>query len=70
MHALSFGAFLPQALLERVPSVALNNLNEIHLPDAAMTSIFAQLYRQTSDISQRHVGNVTFAALNLLEAVA
>jgi uncharacterized protein (DUF1501 family) len=69
VRAVSIGTGLPRSLRGANPAVAVNNLNEFQIRDAASSNTFESMYAGTVDKVLNGTGRETFDAVKILQSI-
>lgn len=69
LRALALGSSLPRALRGKNPAVAVNNLTDFQVRDAAAAQMFESMYEHSTDTALSGTGKDTFEAMKMLKAI-
>ena len=69
LRALAMGPSLPRALRGRNPAVAVNNIGDFQVKDAASSDMFESMYNHSVDTVLNGTGKETFEAVKMLKAI-
>jgi len=69
VRAVAMGAVLPRALRGGNPAVAVENLSDFQVRNAAASGAFQAMYADSSDRLLRSAGRETFEAVSLLQSI-
>ena len=70
VRAVAMGSVLPRTLRGANPAVAVENLSEFEVRNAAASQAFQLLYKDSQDPLLRAAGRETFEAVSLLQSIA
>ncbi|HLY19538.1 MAG TPA: DUF1501 domain-containing protein [Bryobacteraceae bacterium] len=69
VRAVAMGAVLPRAMRGSNPAVAVQNLSDFQVRNAAASGAFETMYADSKDALLQTAGRETFAAVSLLESI-
>lgn len=69
LRAIALGSSLPRTLRGKNPAIAVNNIIDFQVKDAASSQMFQSMYEHSSDTVLNGTGKETFEAVRMLQAI-
>jgi uncharacterized protein (DUF1501 family) len=69
LRAIALGSSLPRTLRGKNPAIAVNNIIDFQVKDAASSQMFESMYEHSADTVLNGTGKETFEAVKMLQAI-